>query len=335
MRIPALSLTLLVTAWSANAAQPYVKLAEIPIGGVGRFDYLSVDSAAHRLYVSHGTEAVVIDTASNSIVGRIENTPGIHGIAVAPELGIGFTTNGGENKVGIFDLKTLQTKSRVDTGVNPDNLLYVSSQKQLWSLNHTGKSLTVIDAVKGTAIATTPLSGQDEGAQADDSLGKVFINIEDKGTVEVVDMKSYAVVASYPVAPASEPTGMAIDAANHRLFIGGGDALVMMDTHNGKVVASAPICKGTDSTWFDPGTSTAFASCGDGHITAVSVKGDSLAVAQTIETARGARTMTLDPATHRLYALEVEYLPADPANPKARPQAKEGSLKVLVFGPGK
>ena len=335
MRITALVIATLATALPAYAAEPFAKIAEIQIGGLGRFDYLNVDSAAHRLYVSHGTEAVVIDTSTNSIVGRIDNTPGIHGIDVAPELGIGFTTNGGENKVGILDLKTLATKTKVETGANPDNLLYISSQKQLWSFNHTGHSLTVIDAVKGTTIATTPLSGDDEGGQADVALGKVFINIEDKNSIDVVDMKTYAVVANYPVAPATEPTGMAIDTANHRLFVGGGDALVMIDTHNGKVLGSVPICKGTDSTWFDAGISTAFVSCSDGHITVVTVKGDSLAVVQTLETARGARTMTIDQATHRLYTAAVEYLPADPANPKARPQAREGSMKVLVFGQGK
>ncbi len=335
MRINALVFVLMAAALPSHAAEPYTKVAEIQIGGVGRFDYLNVDSAAHRLYVSHGTEAVVIDTGNNSIVGRIDNTPGIHGIDVAPGLGIGFTSNGGENKIGIFDLKTLQTLAKVDTGTNPDNLLYVSSQQQLWAFNHTGHSATIIDAVKRSVVATTPLSGDDEAGQADVALGKMFINIEDKNSIDVVDMKTYAVVANYPVAPASEPTGMSIDAANHHLFVGGGAALIMMDTHNGKVLASAPICKGTDSTWFEASTSTAFVACSDGHITIVAVKGETLTVTQTLDTARGARTMTVDPATHRLYTAAVEYLPVDPANPKARPQAKEGSMKVLVFAQGK
>ena len=278
---------------------------------------------------------MVIDTSTNTIAGRIANTQGVHGFAIAPELGRGFSSNGGANNVGIVDLGTLQTLSTVATGENPDAIMYEPTHRQVWAFNHTGKSVTVIDAVKGVAIATTPLSGTAETGQADASVGRVFVNIEDEDSVDVLDMSSYKVIANYKVAPASSPTGMAMDPATHHVFVGGGKALVMMDSRTGKVIASAPICAGTDATWFDAQTSTAFVSCSDGHITVVSVSGDSLKVVQTIETARGARTMTLDPVTHKLYTAAADYLPASSAAPNGRPQTAPDTFHVLVFGPEK
>jgi DNA-binding beta-propeller fold protein YncE len=283
-----------------SAADPtYQKVGEIHIGGAGAFDYLAVDAAAKRLYVTHGTEIVVIETASDAIVGRITDTPRVHGIAFAPN-GKGFTSNGGENKVSIVDLKTLQTLSKVETGANPDAILYEPTRKEIYALNHSGKSATVIDADRGTVAATIPLGGQAETGQADPGLGRVFVNIENTSTIDVIDVAAHAVVASWPVAPAESPTGMAIDASSHRLFVGGGKAMVMIDAKTGKVIANAPICSGTDATFYDADRKMAFSSCGDGNITAVKVAGDTLSVVQTIATARGARTMTIDPSTHKI-----------------------------------
>ena len=317
------------------AAGPYTQVADIPVGGAAGFDYLLADGPSKRLYVSHGTEVVVIDTEKNIVAGRITDTPGVHGIAIAPEFGRGFTTNGRENKVGIFDLKTLQTISKVETGVNPDAIMYEPTQKQVWSFNHTGKSVTVIDAKTGAVVANTPLSGVVEAGQADASIGKVFINIEDTSSVDVVDMKTYKVVATYKVAPAEEPTGMAVDAANHHLFVGGGPNLVMMDTRTGKVLASAPICSGTDATYYEASTKTAFVSCRDGHVTMVAVSGDTLKVSATFATTPNARTMALDTDTHRVYVAGAKYLPVDPKTPNARAQAVPDSFHVLAFAPGK
>lgn len=316
----------LVVALSAQGQ--YTKVNQIRIGGAGAFDYLTVDSAAKRLYVTHGTEIVVIDTSNDTVVGRIADTPRVHGIAIAPG-GRGFTSNGGESKVGIVDLKTLATLSKVETGLNPDAMLYEPSQKEIYAFNHTGKSATVIDAATGKVTATIPLSGQAETGQADPQLGRVYVNAEDKNAVDVIDVKTHAVVARWPVAPAESPTGMAIDTAAHRLFVGGGPAMVMMDARSGKVVANAPICRGTDATFFDPGTKTVFASCGDGTITAIAVNGDSLSVIQTIQTARGARTMAIDPATHKIYTVAQDFQPA--ADASARPTPVPDSLHVLVF----
>jgi YVTN family beta-propeller protein len=320
---------------------PYTKIAEIQIGGPGGFDYLTVDSAGKRLYVTHQTEVVVIDTTNNTIVGRITETPGVHGVALAPG-GRGFTSNGRENKVSIVDLKTLQTTSKVDTEANPDAILYEPKNKEIYALNHTGKSVTAIEAATGKVVATIPLAGVAETGTADPGLGRVFVNIEDKNSIDVIDIATHKVVANWPVAPAESPTGMAIDTANHRLFVGGGPNMVMIDAKTGKVLASAPICRGTDATQFDAGAKMAFSSCSDGHITAVRVDGpDKLTVVQTIETTRGARTMAIDPATHKLYTAAQKYPPPDPNAPAAPPAgggrargpaAIPDSFHVLVFG---
>lgn len=317
-------------------AGSYTKIAEIPIGGAGAFDYLNVDSAARRLYVTHGTEVVVIDTATNTVVGRIADTPGVHGIAIAPR-GRGFTSNGRENKVSIVDLKTLQTLAKVDTDRNPDAILYEPKRKEIYALNHTGNSATVIDEASGKVTATIPLAGTAETGQADPALGRVFVNIEDKNSVDVIDVATHKIVANWPVAPAVSPTGMAIDTATHRLFVGGGPNAVMMDATNGRVLATIPICAGTDATWFDPETKMVFVSCSSGSITAARVDGpDKMTVVQTIPTARGARTMALDPATHRLYTAAQNFEAADPAAAPAGgrgrgPAPVPDSFHVLVL----
>jgi hypothetical protein len=316
------------------AGAEYSKVADIHIGGSGGFDYLAVDSQARRLYVTHGTEIVVIDTTSNTVVGRIADTPRVHGIAIAPN-GRGFTSNGGENKVGIVDLKTLQTLSKVDAGVNPDAILFAPGHKEIYALNHTGRSATVINPDDGKVVATIPLAGTAEMGQADPGLGRVFVNIEDKNSVDVIDTGSHKVVANWPVAPATSPTGMAIDTANHRLFVGGGRFLAMIDASTGKVVASAPICGGTDATTFDAGTHTAFSSCGDGHIVAVHEDGpDRLSVVQTIATTAGARTMALDSTTHRIYTAAPDFSAPQPSaqGGTGRATPVPDSFHVLVFG---
>ena len=344
MRVRALVALALLIALSVfgrlHAAGQYARIGEIQVGGAGMFDYLAVDSAAKRLYVSHATEMVVIDTATNTIVGRITDTPGVHGIAIAPG-DRGFTSNGRENKVSIVDLKTLKTLSKVDTGANPDAILYEPKLKEIYALNHTGESATVIEAATGKIVATIPLAGTAETGQSDPGLGRVFVNIEDKNSIDVIDVATHKVVGNWPVAPAIAPTGMAIDAAGHRLFVGGGKFMVMIDDMSGKVVASAPICTGTDATWFDPGTKMAFSSCSDGNITAVHEDApDKLSVVQTIQTERGARTMALDTATHKLYTAANKFEAAGAAAAPAAPAAGRGrgptpipeSLRVLVFG---
>jgi len=333
---------LVISAAHVRAAQPgYARIAEIPVGGEARFDYLAVDSAAHRLYLTHSTEVVVIDTASNQVVGRIPAGPRVHGIVITPG-DRGFITNGGENTVSIVDLKTLQTIAKVPTGGdNPDAILYEPTHNEVYAFNHTGQSATVIDASSGDVVAEIPLSGVAESGQSDADLGRVFVNIEDTDSIDVIDMGTHTVVDNWSVAPASSPTGMAIDPTTHRLFVGGGPAQVMIDDTIGRVVASVSICGGTDATWFDPGTGLSFSSCSDGHITVARPdSGDRLTVVETIDTVRGARTMALDMATHRIYVAGQKYEPADPNAPappagrrgRGGPPAIPDSFHVLVLG---
>ena len=311
----------------------YQLLKEIPVGGDGGWDYASVDAAAHRLYVSHGTKVVVIDLATDKVVGEITNTPGVHGLAPAPELGRGFVSCGRENKAHIVDLKTLETLSKVDTGKNPDGMLYEPAQQKVYMFNGGGQSATVIDAKSGKVIATIPLGGKPEFAAADSKAGRVYNNLEDKNEVVAIDTKTHAVVNRWPIAPGEEPSGMAIDLKNHRLFLGcgGSKTMVMMDSTSGKVVASVPIGDGVDANAFDPATMLAFASCGDGTVTIAHEDAlDKLTVVQTLKTQPGSRTMTIDPTTHKIYLAAAKY-EAAPAGQR-RGKLVPDSFKVLVYG---
>lgn len=294
--------TVALLGGTLSAQGSYTQVADVQIGGPlpASWDYQYADSATKRLYVSHASEVVVIDTATNAVVGRIADTPGVHGIAIGA--GRVFTSNGRENKVSVVDPKTLATLTKVDTGgANPDAITFDPKGQTVWAFNHTGKSAAAIDAKTNQLVATIPLSGTAETGQVDAAAGRVYVNIEDANAIDVIDIATKKVVAHWPVAPGSEPTGMALDTATHRLFVGAGPAMVMMDSTNGKVVASVPICGGTDATWYDAGTKLAFSSCRDGKITVARVTGDTLSVVQTIETAAGSRTMALDASTHRLY----------------------------------
>jgi YVTN family beta-propeller protein len=323
----------IATLIPAHAASVYQLVGEIPIGGEGGWDYLTVDSAAKRLYVSHASKVVVVDLTTGKVVGEIADTPGVHGIAVASD-GRVFTSNGRENKASIVDAKTLQTIRKVDTEGNPDYILFEPKGKEVYTMNGSGKSATVIDSA-GTVVATIPLGGKPEAAVSDPAAGRVYINNETGNSIVVVDVATHAVVATWPIAPGATAAGLAIDLKNHRLFIGArNNLMLMMDSTNGRVVAQVPIGAGVDATWFDPGTGYAFSSCGDGTLTiAHEDSPDKLTVVQTLTTARGGRTMALDAATHRIYVAAAKYQdpPADaPAN--ARPQIVPGSMRILVYG---
>ncbi len=320
-----------------RAADSYKFLKEIPVGGEGGWDYLAVDQYARRLYVSHGTKVVVIDIDKDAVVGEIADTPGVHGIAIAPKLGLGFTSNGRENKASIFDLKTLQTNSKVETGANPDAILYDPAQQEVYTFNGRERSATVFEAKTGKVVATIPLPGKPEFAACSPRAGRVYDNLEDKSEVAVIDTKEHKVVGTWPVAPGEEPSGMAFDGQHHRLFLGCHNKLmVMMDSTNGKVVATVPIGQGVDATKYDSRTKLAFCSCGDGTVTiAHEDSPDTLTVVQTLKTERGARTMALDPKTHKIYlsSAKFEATPEPPTGARRqRPKIVAGSFKVLVYG---
>jgi YVTN family beta-propeller protein len=324
---------------TALATEPYQLLTEIPIGGEGGWDILTIDSGATRLFLSHAAKVVVVDLNKNTVVGEIGDTPGVHALVAVPELQRGFSSNGKESKSSVVDLKTLNTISKIDTGANPDAIVYEPRRGEVYIFNHTGNSATVIDAKAAKVVATIPLGGSPEFATADSSTGRVYCNIEDKSEVAVIDTTKHEVVAHWSVAPGTEPSGIALDAAHHRLFATCHNKLMaMLDTETGKVIATVPIGAGVDGCAFDDSTQLAFASCGDGSTTiAKEETPDKLTVVQTLKTERGARTMALDSKTHRIYLPSAQFQPPPSPSPgmsPARPRIVPNTLKVLVYAPG-
>ena len=325
---------------NAAAAQPsYQFVTEIPIGGEGGWDILNVDSAAHRLYLSHATKVVVVDLEKNALAGEIADTPGVHAFLTVPELKRGFSSNGKENKSSVVDLTTLKTIAKADTGESPDAITYEPKRGEVYVFNHRGNSVTVIDAKSAKVVATIALGGSPEFGATDTDAGRVYCNLEDKGEVVTIDTTKHEVVARWPLAPGEEPTGIALDAVHHRLFAAcNNKMLVMLNTETGKVVATVPIGSGTDGCAFDDKTQLAFASCGEGITTiAKEETPDKLAVVQTLKTAPRARTMALDPQTHRIYLPTAEFQPAPSPAPGAsptRPIIVPNTMKLLIYGPG-
>ena len=336
-KVAAILITLLVGG-AAGAADAYKFLNEIPIGGEGGWDILTVDSAARRLYLSHATKIVVVDLEKNAVAGEIGDTPGVHGFVVAPDLARGFSSNGKEAKCSVVDLKTLRTISKVETGENPDALVYEPRRGEVYVFNHTGNSATVIDAETAKVVSTIALGGSPEFAVADSAAGQVYCNLEDKKEVAIIDTAKHEVVWHWPIAPGEEATGIALDAAHQRLFVTCHNKMMaMLNAQTGEVIATVPIGAGVDGCVFDDETQLVFASCGDGTTTiAKEETPDKLTVVQLLKTERGARTIALDPKTHRIYLptarFEPPASPAPDASP-ARPKIIPGTLKLLVYGP--
>jgi YVTN family beta-propeller protein len=319
-----------------NEAYHFVK--EIPIGGEGGWDILTIDSNAQRLYLSHATKVVVVDLSKNAVVGEIADTPGVHGFLAVPEVQRGFSSNGKENKASVVDLKTLRTISKVDTGESPDALVYESKRGEVYIFNHRGNSVTIIDAKTSNVVATVSLGGGPEFAAIDSAANRVYVNIEDKSEVVAIDTTKHEVVAHWPLAPGEEPSGIAFDAAHHRLFSTCHNKMMtMLDTQSGKVVGTTAIGTGVDGAAFDDATQLVFASCGEGVTNIVKEETpEKLRSVQTLKTERGARTMALDPKTHRIYLPSAQYQPPPSPSPGAspgRPSVVPNTLKLLVYGP--
>lgn len=314
----------------------YRLLKKIQIGGEGGWDYLFADGKARRLYISHATKVVVVDTETGATVGEISNTNGVHGIAVADRLGKGFTSNGRDNSVTIFDLKTLKKIGDVKTGKNPDAIIYDDATNRVFAFNGGSSDATVIDAESGKAAGTIALGGKPEFATADGE-GTIYVNIEDKSEVAQIDAKKLEVKARWSVAPGEEPSGMAIDRKTRRLFVVcGNKKMIVLNADNGKVIADLPIGDGTDAAAFDPKTKLAFSSNGEGTLTvAREDSADKFSVVENIATQRGARTMTLDTETDKIYLATAEFgaTPAPTAErPRPRPAIVPNSFVILVFG---
>jgi DNA-binding beta-propeller fold protein YncE len=331
-----ISLSLAAVALAA-AGPGYHVVTTYKLGGEGGWDYLITDADARRTYISRGTHVVVIDADTGKNVGDIADTPGVHGIALAPELGRGFTSNGREGTVSIFDIKTLATSSKVKVGENPDAILYDPATKRVFTFNGRSQDSTAIDAATGKVLGTIKLDGKPEFA-ATDAKGGIWVNIEDKSELVAIDPNKLEVKAKWPLAPCTEPSGLAIDRKNRRLFAGCDNKMMaVVDADSGKVLATPPIGDGVDATAFDPETGLAFASCGgDGVLTVVKEDSpDKFSVAENVPTQKGARTMALDTKTHKVFVVTAQFGPR-PApttdNPHPRPAILPDSFVVLVVG---
>ncbi len=275
------------------------------LGGDGGWDYLTVDSAGHRLFIARATRVMVIDTESGKQVGEIPETTGVHGIALDPEIRRGFTSNGREDTVSVFDLKSLAVGKKIKVGSGPDAILYDTFSKRVFTFNGKGHDSTAVDASKGEVVGKIELGGKPEFA-ATDEKGTVFVNIEDTSELVAFDPQKLTVKARWKLTDCEAPTGLAIDRKNRRLFAGcsGNRKMAVVDADSGKMVASPAIGEGCDATGFDPDLGLAFASSGDGTITVIKENGgDKFSVAQTVTTQKGARTMAIDAKTHQLFTV--------------------------------
>lgn len=315
-------------ACGASAA-PYLVTDRWPVGGDGGWDLLTVDSDAHLLYLSRATHVTVVDTATGRPVGEIPDTPGVHGIALAPDLNRGFVSAGKANAVKIFDLRTRRVLGTVAVGAKPDAILYEPQARRTVVFNGHSDSATVIDATDGRLVGTIALGGDPELARTD-GAGHVYVNLENRSQLAAVDIARLKVSARWALPGCEGPTGLALDAQHHRSFSACANAvLAILDTVSGRPIATLPIGKGVDGAAFDPGTQDVFAPSGEGTLTVVhEIDPDHFAVTQTLATARGARTIALDARAHRLYLPTARFGSAPAGHRK--PPVLPGSFVVLV-----
>ena len=312
----------------------YKVTGRYPVGGpVGGFDYIAIDSSARRLYVSHATQVEVLDADSGKPVGTIADTPGVHGAAIASAFKHGFTSNGRENKVSMFDPSTLQLIKKVDVGKGPDGIYYDPEAQRVFTNNHGSHDITAIDAKTGEVVGTVQAKGDGEQAVIGDDV--IYVNLEDTAEVLVFDPKSLEVKNRFPIGIAKTPTGLAYDAKTKRLFIGCRNApkMVVMDAITGKVINSYPIGAGVDYAGFDPDAKLIFFSCGDGTLSIYREKSaDVYEDAGAVKTQTSAKTMAFDPKTRKVFLPAAEYTETPSAQPGGRPTRtqKPGSFVVLV-----
>ena len=318
-------------------AEGYHVLTTFAVAGEGGWDYLVVDAAARRLYVTRGTRVMVLDADSGKSVGEIPGN-GLHGVALAPEFGKGFSSNGRGGTVTMFETASLKILSEIKaTGENPDAILYDPFSKRIFAFNGRSGNVTAIEAASGTVAGTVTVGGKPEFA-ASDEKGRIFVNIEDKNEVVVFDSKTLAAGAHWPLAPCESPTGMAIDSAHGRLFAGCGNKMMaVLDISTGRVITTVPTGSGTDANAWDSELGLAFSSNGEGTLTVIQQESkDAYKVVENVPTQLGARTMALDPKTHRIFLAAAKYGPAPPEatadNPRRRPPMVPGSFVILVVG---
>lgn len=309
----------------------YKLVKTIPIGGEGGWDYVYADSDARRVYISHATHTVVMDADTYKVVGDIPDTQGVHGIAIASDLGRGFTSNGRSDSVTIFDLKTLKTIGTVKTDANPDAIVYDPVSKRVFTFNGRGKNSTAINAADGTVAGTIPLGGKPEFA-AVDGKGTLFVNNEDTSELHHLDTQTLKELHKWPLAPCKSPSGLAMDVKNRRLLAVCDDKVsVVVNADTGKVVATPEISQGPDAAAFDPATNDFFASCGEGVLTVIHEDSpDKYTVVENVPTKRSARTMGLDLKTHNIFLPAADFDP--PAPGERRGKMKPDSFVIVVVG---
>ena len=323
-----------------NTGSEYKIINKFSLPTDGGWDYLSVDEAGSRLFVSHSAIVQVVDLKTGKLAGTVNETPGVHGIAIAPDLNKAFISVGRSALVKVINLQTLEVIADVKvTGQNPDAIIYDQFSKRVFTFNGGSSNSTVLDAVKNEVVGTIPLEGKPE-FPASDGKGKMYVNIEDKSLISVIDVKSMKVEKSWPIAPGEEASGLAIDNENHRLFaVCSNKLMVVVDAIDGHVVTSLPIGGGCDGVKFDPGMKRAYSSNGEGTMTVVQeINKDSFKVLENIPTMSGARTIAVDTKTHHLYLPTAEYNPAPAAtadNPRPRRSMKPGTFVILDIAPVK
>ena len=318
-------------AMASFAQKTYGIKKTFHIASPGGWDYLAIND--NELYVSHGNQVNILNKTTGDSIGILENTNGVHGIAFIPSLNKGYTTNGRLNNVTVFDLATHKILDQIATGQNPDAILYDDFSKQIITCNGRSNDLTIIDPISGKLIATIPVGGKPETAVTNHA-GKLYVNIEDKNEIVVVNTNTHKVEQHWSLGDAEGPTGLAMDVVTKRLFAGCEKILVVMDANNGNIISKLPIGDGCDGVAFDNATQTIFTSNGVGNMTVINEKGpNKFVIASTVITKRGARTITIDESSHLLYLPTAEFEPL-PANAKQgdRPKMKAGTFQVMVIG---
>jgi hypothetical protein len=334
LRAPALGLLTLLAA--PLSAQSYHLTHSYVLGGPGGWDYLTLDARSGRLFIGRSDRIMVVDAGTGALVGEIPGLSQAHGVAIAPN-GHGFATSGGDATVVMFDARTLRVLGRATSAPGADAILYEPSTDRIFAFNASAHSATAFDPATGRSLGTVALAGQPEFAVATGD-GRLYVNLEDLATVAELDPARLTVRRSWSLAPCTAPTGLAIDDAHHRLFSGCRNQLMAIsNAETGRLSTTLPIGAGVDGCRFDPVAGLAFASNGDGTITAIrELTPDSFAVVATIPTRRGARTLELDPSTHRLFTVSAEFGPTPPPTPeqpRPRPPIRAGSFTLMVFEP--
>jgi DNA-binding beta-propeller fold protein YncE len=329
---------LVLLATHAQASSQYRIANEVPLPGDEGWDYLTFETGGQRLFIAHGTRVQVVDTEKLAVTGEIADTPGVHGIALAPDLGRGYISAGRSGVIVVFDLKTLaRLKEIKTTGENPDAILYDAASHRVFTFNGRGRNATAVDARTNEVIGTIALDAKPEFAVSD-GKGRIYVNLEDKNSLAVIDAQKLSVTSVWPISGCEEPSGLALDAVGQHLFsVCSNKVMALIDAASGHVLGTAPIGAGVDAAAFDPGSRLAFASCGEGTLTVVRQSASGAPEpAQSVPTRRGARTMALDVRSHRIYLVTADFgapPAATPEHPHPRPAILPGSFRLLVLEP--